>query len=178
MQFQDYYGTLQVSRKATAAEIQKAYRKLARKYHPDVNKDDDAETKFKEIGEAYEVLSDPDKRARYDQYGAAWDTARDSGQTPPGWELYNLKQDPKETVNEYDNPEYAPLVEKLKAQLAELRKTVGDTGEDYPECEKVLQEFWDYDEADRAKAREISHAFLATREAELANRGKPKGRKK
>ncbi len=98
MQFQDYYGTLQVSRKASAAEIQKAYRKLARKYHPDVNKEADAETKFKEIGEAYEVLSDPDKRARYDQYGAAWDTARASGQTPPGWEGFEFGNGPGTTA--------------------------------------------------------------------------------
>lgn len=67
----DYYEILGVSKDATEADIKKAFRKLARKYHPDVNKSKDAPEKFKEINEAYEVLSDPDKRARYDQFGHA-----------------------------------------------------------------------------------------------------------
>jgi len=70
----DYYQTLGVPRDASAADIKKAFRKLARKYHPDVAKDKTtAETKFKEINEAYEVLSDPEKRAKYDTLGANWD---------------------------------------------------------------------------------------------------------
>ena len=67
----DYYDVLGVEKNAAEAEIKKAYRKLAAKYHPDVNHDADAEEKFKEINEAYEVLSDPDKKARYDQFGFA-----------------------------------------------------------------------------------------------------------
>ena len=63
------YETLEVSENASADEIKKAYRKLARKYHPDVNKDPKAEEKFKEINAAYEVLSDPQKKQQYDQYG-------------------------------------------------------------------------------------------------------------
>jgi curved DNA-binding protein len=71
--FQDYYKTLGVEKKASHDDIQRAYRKLARKYHPDINKASDAEEKFKQLNEAYEVLGDPDKRARYDQFGSGRD---------------------------------------------------------------------------------------------------------
>jgi len=71
--YQDYYAILGVGKTATQEEIQRAYRKLARKYHPDINKESTAEEKFKQINEAYEVLGDPDKRARYDQFGSGWD---------------------------------------------------------------------------------------------------------
>lgn len=90
MEFQDYYGTLGVARDASAPEIQKAYRKLARKYHPDVNKDPDAENRFKEIGEAYEVLSDTEKRSHYDRYGAAWRSAQNGSAPPPEWEGFDF----------------------------------------------------------------------------------------
>jgi len=83
MEFKDYYATLGVAKSASQEEIQRAYRKLARKYHPDINKASGAEEKFKDIGEAYEVLKDPDKRAKYDRYGAAWKAAEQGGGTPP-----------------------------------------------------------------------------------------------
>ena len=67
MEFKDYYLTLGVARDASADDIKSAYRKLARKYHPDVSKEKDAEARFKEIGEAGEVLRDPEKRAAYDR---------------------------------------------------------------------------------------------------------------
>ena len=83
--FRDYYETLGVPRDASTEDIRKAYRKLARENHPDVNKDPGADDRFKEISEAYEVLRDPDKRKRYDQLGANWKAGQDvSG--APGWE--------------------------------------------------------------------------------------------
>lgn len=85
MEYIDYYQVLGVSRDALQPEIKKAYRRLARKYHPDVSKEPDAEVRFKELGEAYEVLKDPEKRAAYDQLGANWKNGQDF-HTPPGWE--------------------------------------------------------------------------------------------
>src|SRR5256884_5976931 len=86
VQFRDYYETLGVSKTATDDEIRSAFRKLARKYHPDVAKDKKAaEEKFKEINEAYEVLGDAEKRKKYDQLGADWN--RPGGfQPPPDWQ--------------------------------------------------------------------------------------------
>ncbi|QRN85194.1 DnaJ domain-containing protein [Clostridia bacterium] len=75
--YHDYYETLGINKEASDKEIKSAYRKLARKYHPDVNKDAGSEEKFKEINEAYEVLKDPDKRARYDQLGHNWQQGQD-----------------------------------------------------------------------------------------------------
>src|SRR5690242_13567804 len=72
MEYRDYYETLGVARTASAEDIKKAYRRLARKYHPDVSKEKDAEAKFKQLQEAYEVLKDPEKRAAYDQLGSNW----------------------------------------------------------------------------------------------------------
>ncbi len=85
MEFKDYYTTLGVDRKATQDEVKRAYRKLARKFHPDVNKDAEAEHRFKEIGEAYEVLQDVEKRAAYDKFGKDWQAGQDF-KPPPDWD--------------------------------------------------------------------------------------------
>jgi curved DNA-binding protein len=81
VKFQDYYEILGVLRTASETEITKAYRKLARKYHPDVNKAPEAEEKFKQIAEAYAVLKDPEKRKKYDTLGANWRAGEEF--TPP-----------------------------------------------------------------------------------------------
>ena len=73
MEFKDYYATLGVPKTASAKEVKQAFRKMARKYHPDVNPGDKAaESRFKEINEAYEVVGDPDKRKKYDELGSNW----------------------------------------------------------------------------------------------------------
>lgn len=85
MEFEDYYDILGVKRDASQDEIKRSYRKLARKFHPDISKEQDAEAKFKQVGEAYEVLKDPEKRTAYDQLGANWQAGQDF-RPPPDWD--------------------------------------------------------------------------------------------
>src|SRR5215510_12435266 len=88
VKYKDYYEILGVPRTASDADIKKAFRKLAREFHPDVAKDKKkAEEKFKEINEAYEVLGDPGKRKRYDELGADWKAGAEF-RPPPGWENF------------------------------------------------------------------------------------------
>jgi curved DNA-binding protein len=85
MEFKDYYARLGLERTATPEQVKRAYRKLARKFHPDVSKEPDAEAKFKEVAEAYEALKDPGKRAAYDQVQRGHDAGQDFN-PPPGWD--------------------------------------------------------------------------------------------
>lgn len=85
MKYKDYYETLGLERSASQEDVKRSYRKLARKYHPDVSKHTDAEDRFKELGEAYHVLKDPEKRAAYDRLGSEWRNGQDF-QPPPNWD--------------------------------------------------------------------------------------------
>ena len=85
MEYKDYYTILGIKRDASQDEVKRAYRRLARKYHPDISKEANAETKFKDIGEAYEVLKDPEKRTAYDKFGADWKAGQDF-KPPPNWD--------------------------------------------------------------------------------------------
>ncbi len=88
MRFVDYYAVMGVAPEATPDDIKKAYRKLARKYHPDVSKEKDAEAKFKQVGEAYEVLKDPAKRAEYDELRRYGGRTNEEFTPPPGWQAH------------------------------------------------------------------------------------------
>ena len=90
-------------------------------------------------------------------------------QTPPAWELYDLKEDPHELNNLYGKPSHRKIQEELKSELRRLRTDIGDDGSHFPECERVVQEFWDYSKSDREKAIAISAEFRAKREKELSN---------
>src|ERR1017187_9257955 len=95
VQYKDYYQSLGVPRDAGEADLKKAFRKLAREFHPDVAKDKKkAEEKFKEINEAYEVLSDPAKRKKYDELGANWKSGADF-RPPSDWEHFSGGQNPR-----------------------------------------------------------------------------------
>src|SRR5436190_16435886 len=84
MEYKDYYKVLGIEKNASQDDIKQAYRRLARKYHPDVSKEANAEEKFKNLQEAYEVLKDPEKRTAYDQLGSNWKQGQDF-RPPPGW---------------------------------------------------------------------------------------------
>ena len=85
MEYKDYYQILGIQRDASQDAVKQAYRRLARKFHPDINKEPEAEVKFKDIGEAYEVLKDPEKRTAYDKFGSNWKDGQDF-KPPPNWD--------------------------------------------------------------------------------------------
>ena len=124
MQFKDYYQVMGVARDATEAQIKQAYRKLARKYHPDVSKEKDAEARFKELGEAYEVLKNPEKRAAYDRLGQDYRPGQDF-KPPPNWDAgFEFRGGP-------DNADYSDFFESLfgsqgRARAGGFRQGRGD----------------------------------------------------
>jgi len=133
MAFVDYYQTLGVNKNATADEIKKAYRKLARKYHPDVNPNDtEAHKKFQQINEANEVLSDPEKRKKYDAYGENWQHAeayenarrqQSAGQSQ-NWQQYTYS-------GGQDEDDFSDFFESLFGKRSQSRREVKFRGQDY-----------------------------------------------
>jgi len=116
MEYKDYYKIMALDKDATQVDVKKAYRKLARKYHPDVSKDVDAEQKFKEVNEAYQVLKDKEKRASYDQLGANWQAGQDFN-PPPGWDAgYEFSGAGKGGFSGTDSASFSDFFESLFGQ--------------------------------------------------------------
>jgi curved DNA-binding protein len=133
VKYKDYYAALGVPRDAGEDDIKKAYRKLARQYHPDVSKTPDAETKFKEIGEAYATLKDPEKRAAYDQLGQRG--AGEEFAPPPQWQ-HAYAQD----VHGFDDIDIADLLDALGRGRRSQRGAMPVPGEDYEATARVSLE--------------------------------------
>jgi len=148
MDFKDYYATLGVARSASQDEIKRAYRKLARKYHPDVSKAADAETRFKELGEAYAVLKDPEKRAAYDQMGNQWQAGQDF-QPPPGFEFSGRGFDP----GAGDDLDQSDFFEALFGRQARAERQAGMHGRGEDHHARILIDLQD---AYRGAQRSIS----------------------
>ena len=126
MKYKDYYSVLGIDRKASAEDIKRAYRKLARKYHPDVSKEPDAEEKFKEVAEAYETLKDPEKRAAFDRLGS-YQPGQDFRPPPDWWKQFADNQPSFEDID------LADLFAGLAGRGAhrERRTAVPIPGQDY-----------------------------------------------
>lgn len=132
MQFRDYYETLGVPRTATLDDIKRAYRRLARRYHPDVSSEKEAETKFKEVGEAYAVLKDPEKRAAYDRFGANWRSGQEFT-PPPDWDAgYEFRGGEAPRGEHADYSEFfESLFGRMGGREAPRRGTSPGRGEDH-----------------------------------------------
>jgi curved DNA-binding protein len=132
MKYRDYYAALGVPRDASAADIKKAYRKLAQKYHPDVSKEKDAEERFKEIAEAYQTLKDPEKRAAFDQLGSSYQPGQDF-RPPPDWEKQFADGAGGESFS-FDDLDLSDLFASLGARSrrgAGTHANIAFPGEDY-----------------------------------------------
>lgn len=127
MEFKDYYKIMGVARDATQDEIKRAYRKLARKYHPDVSRESDSEKRFKEVGEAYEALKDPQKRSAYDELGMNWKAGQDF-RRPPDW---NANFEFSGGFTGGDNATFSEFFESLFGR-GFGKASAGDTGSSRP----------------------------------------------
>lgn len=126
MKYKDYYKIMGVAKDATQDKIKRSYHKLARKFHPDVSKEKDAEKRFKEVGEAYEVLKDPEKRKAYDQLGSNWKAGQQGFQPPPGWNAGFEFHTGGFTDNVTGSPQFSDFFESLfgrRTGSAQARRT-------------------------------------------------------
>jgi curved DNA-binding protein len=133
MKFKDYYEILGVSRDASQDDIKQAYRKLARKYHPDVSKEPDAEARFKELGEANEVLKDPEKRAAYDRMGRNWKSGQEFT-PPPDWDAgfeFRGTGDGAPPEGMFDSDFFEALFGRRARQAGGRQRTMRAQGEDH-----------------------------------------------
>ena len=153
MKFQDYYQTLGVARDASPDDIKRAYRKLARKYHPDVSKEPDAEARFKQIGEASEVLQDPEKRAAYDAVGSQQGGGSGDFQPPPGWDTgFEFSGRGDEGLGAQDHSDFfEALFGRAARGMGAQRRTMHMPGQDHHA--KVLI---DLEDAYRGAQRSVS----------------------
>jgi curved DNA-binding protein len=126
--FQDYYEALEVPRTASAEDIRRAYRRLARKYHPDVNKEAGAEDRFKQISEAYEVLRDDEKRARYDRLGADWKSGQDVSGANGFDEGFPTTDGFRDVRVDFGGADFSDFFEGLFGQRGARRGARGGTG--------------------------------------------------
>ena len=127
VKYQDYYEILGVPRNAPQKKIQTEYRKLARMYHPDLNKEKGAEDRFKRVGEAYEVLGDPQKRKKYDQLGRNWQMGDDFS-PPPGWQSAGAERRNGRFVFEGFGEGFSDFFDSLFGGFGKQRSSEKDTG--------------------------------------------------
>ena len=131
MKYKDYYEILGVDKKATEAQIKSAYRKLAKKYHPDVDKSSSAQEKFKDINEAYEVLSDKEKRSRYDSLGSGWQAGQDYT-PPPGFENFSFNFNGQDFSNaQYSNFDMGGFSDFFKSMFGDFAGRTGSRSQSY-----------------------------------------------
>lgn len=140
MEHKDYYQIMGLEKTATKEQIRQAYRKLARKYHPDVSKEPNAEHKFKEVGEAYEILKDPEKKAKYDQYGAYWKEPppETRGQSYQSYQADNNSADFDDFLNRVFRQRYEAEQAQAYAQDSHA-KLVISLEDSFHGAEKTLQ---------------------------------------
>jgi curved DNA-binding protein len=127
--YKDYYKIMGVTKDASQDDIKRAYRKLARKYHPDVSKEKDAEERFKEVGEANEVLKNPEKRAAYDQLSANWKAGQNGFQPPPDWDAGFEFHGGGPTGNAASSADFSEFFENLFGQAGGQQYSSGDRGQ-------------------------------------------------
>ncbi len=167
MEFKDYYRIMGVERDANQDEIKRAYRKLARRYHPDVSKEPDAEMRFKEVGEAYEVLKDAEKRAAYDQLGANWKAGQDFRPSPDWADGFEFHGD---GFNPADAAEFSDFFESLFGRGGHSQ---GFAGPSQGEVNARGEDTYAKVVIDLADAYQGATRALALRQTELGTDGRP-----